>query len=106
MRKMFIAWVLPGVAETLASPLIPTSAFRSDDFPTLERPRKAISGRAGSRGVRGAVKEPTNAAAEGRRVAGGVTRRSVLLAMTKVSPPATERGPIGPLRPCASATLR
>ena len=37
-------WVRPGVCEMRASALRPVSALRSEDFPTLERPAKAISG--------------------------------------------------------------
>ena len=36
--------VLPGVFEVLAKPFFCKSELRSDDFPTLERPRKEISG--------------------------------------------------------------
>lgn len=45
--KKLIARVRPGVDETLAA-LSPTSAFNKLDLPTLERPRKAISGTVGA----------------------------------------------------------
>src|SRR5690348_18379582 len=45
MRKKLILWVRPGVFEVRASPLLPSKELINDDFPTLERPRKAISGR-------------------------------------------------------------
>jgi hypothetical protein len=41
-----MARVRPGVEETLAA-FSPASAFSRLDFPTLERPRKAISGTPG-----------------------------------------------------------
>src|ERR1041384_7528653 len=37
--------VRPGVFDVRASPLRCSREFISDDFPTFERPRKAISGR-------------------------------------------------------------
>ena len=37
--------VLPGVFEVRARPLRWSSEFISEDFPTLDRPRKEISGR-------------------------------------------------------------
>src|SRR5579862_6842376 len=42
-----MARVRPGVDETLAA-FSPTSAFSRLDLPTLERPRKAISGTVGA----------------------------------------------------------
>src|SRR5665647_2135978 len=43
--KKLISCVLPGVLLVLASLFRPTSVFIRDDFPTLERPTKAISGK-------------------------------------------------------------
>src|SRR6187551_1288407 len=37
-------WVRPGVFEVLASAFRRSSELISDDFPTLDRPRNAISG--------------------------------------------------------------
>ena len=44
--------VRPGV-ELVRASLVPTRELMTLDLPTLERPRKAISGRIGSREVRG-----------------------------------------------------
>jgi hypothetical protein len=44
MTKKLMVWVLPGVALTLANPRWPNNRLRSDDFPTFDRPAKAISG--------------------------------------------------------------
>ena len=43
--KKFISLVFPGVFEVLASFLLLESLFIKLDFPTLERPRRANSGR-------------------------------------------------------------
>src|SRR5690606_6557460 len=42
--KKLSSCVRPGVFDVRARPLWPVSALMSDDFPTLERPAKAISG--------------------------------------------------------------
>ena len=42
LKKLMVR-VLPGLELTLASALRPTIRFMSDDFPTFERPAKAIS---------------------------------------------------------------
>lgn len=47
MEKKLMARVRPGVEETFAC-FEPRSALRRLDFPTLERPRKAISGMDGA----------------------------------------------------------
>ncbi len=45
IRKKLMRRVRPGVLLVTASPFRPTSRLRSDDFPTLDRPAKATSGR-------------------------------------------------------------
>ena len=57
--KKLMARVRPGVEETLAS-LEPRSLLMSDDLPTLERPRKAISGTDGTGNCSGAKAEIRN----------------------------------------------
>jgi hypothetical protein len=47
MRKWLMSCVLPGVLEVLASLLWLVSILMRDDFPTLERPMNAYSGRSG-----------------------------------------------------------
>ena len=59
MEKKLIARVRPGVEETLAC-FEPRSAFSRLDFPTLERPRKAISGMNGAGNCAGESAEMTN----------------------------------------------
>ena len=44
MRKWLISLVFPGVAEVIASFLLPVNILISDDLPTFERPIKANSG--------------------------------------------------------------
>jgi hypothetical protein len=51
--------VFPGVLLVWASALRPIRALISDDLPTFERPRKAISGSAGSTWKSAAGKLPT-----------------------------------------------
>lgn len=50
MMKVFSRRVRPGVRLTLARPVRPEKALSRLDFPTLERPATAISGRS-SRGT-------------------------------------------------------
>jgi hypothetical protein len=45
MRKKFMLCVRPGVLEVRARPLRLRSELISEDFPTFERPKNAISGR-------------------------------------------------------------
>jgi hypothetical protein len=45
MMKKLISWVRPGVELVLTRCLRLTRVLISDDFPTLERPVKAISGK-------------------------------------------------------------
>lgn len=54
-----MARVRPGVAETFAN-FEPRSAFNKLDLPTLERPRKAISGMDGAGNCAGECAEMTN----------------------------------------------
>src|SRR2546428_11954629 len=44
MRKKFSACVRPGVDDVRARPRTPSRELMKLDFPTFERPRKAISG--------------------------------------------------------------
>lgn len=59
MAKKLMARVRPGVEETLAW-FEPSSAFSRLDLPTLERPRKAISGMEGAGNCAGERAERTN----------------------------------------------
>jgi len=59
MEKKLIARVRPGVADTLAC-FEPRRALRRLDFPTLERPRKAISGMDGAGNCASERAEMTN----------------------------------------------
>ena len=54
-----MARVRPGVDETLAA-FWPTSALSRLDLPTLERPRKAISGTVGTGNCAGAMADSRN----------------------------------------------
>ena len=45
IRKWLISCVLPGIEEVIASPFLLVSMLINDDFPTLERPIKAYSGK-------------------------------------------------------------
>src|SRR3712207_2630122 len=45
IRKWLMSIVFPGVAEVMASPFRPVSILIKLDFPTLERPIKAYSGK-------------------------------------------------------------
>jgi len=44
IEKKFNDWVLPGVEEVRARPRTASKELITLDFPTLDRPRKAISG--------------------------------------------------------------
>ena len=46
IMKKLISWVLPGVELVFTRRLRLTSVLIREDFPTLERPAKAISGNA------------------------------------------------------------
>src|SRR5215469_15647019 len=59
MSKKLIVRVLPGVELTWAI-LVPTREFRRLDLPTLERPRKAISGTFGGGNCERSVAETRN----------------------------------------------
>jgi hypothetical protein len=59
MEKKLMERVLPGVEETCAC-FEPRSAFRRLDLPTLERPRKAISGMVGGGKCSGEIAESRN----------------------------------------------
>lgn len=59
MEKKLMARVRPGVADTLAI-FDPRSALSRLDLPTLERPRKAISGMEGAGNCAGEWAEMTN----------------------------------------------
>jgi len=49
MSKKLISWVLPGREETIAiSFFLPDNIFIREDFPTLDRPTKANSGKLGA----------------------------------------------------------
>lgn len=59
MEKKLMARVRPGVDETLAC-FEPRRAFSKLDLPTLERPRKAISGTEGAGNCAGESAESMN----------------------------------------------
>ena len=40
-----MSWVFPGFCEVIARPFFPVSMLMREDFPTLDRPMKAYSGR-------------------------------------------------------------
>jgi hypothetical protein len=57
--------VRPGVLEVRANLVAPTRALISEDFPTLERPAKATSGKSGAGKERGVLAEVKNRALSG-----------------------------------------